>query len=312
MELVTEPFPLRCSSKKCWRNIVAFAGSQGADLHLHLDRALPEAVSGDRLRLKQILGNLLSNAVKFTTGGGVAITAESVETTKTRTVLRFSVSDTGIGLAPELITKLFQPFTQADSSITRKYGGTGLGLAISRQLSEMMGGTLGAENNSDGGATFHLTIPFPLPAAQPQPTVTPTRRGDSRPASEKSGCRVLLAEDDSTNRSLLGLLLERLGHQPTAVEDGRQAVTLLSQEPFDLVLMDVSMPELDGLNATREVRAFAPDHPNRAIPVIALTAHARREDREEFLKAGMSEVLAKPFTIEALEATIRKFSGTCG
>ena len=218
--------------------------------------------------------------------------------------LRFSVSDTGIGLSQDLFEKIFQPFTQGDSSITRKYGGTGLGLAISRQLVEQMGGTIVPENNPGGGAMFHVTLPFPLAGAAPQSARQQNAPGENpQTQSRTDSCRILLAEDDPTNRTLMVLLLEKMGHQVTAVETGREAVDFVTGTPLDLILMDVSMPELDGLSATRQIRALPGDNPNVAIPIIALTAHARQEDHKAFLEAGMSEVLAKPFTIENLRTS---------
>ncbi len=308
IELLNEPFSLAEFIEEVLGSQRPALEAKDLKLEVHLDRQLPRSVVGDRLRVRQVLSNLLSNAVKFTTEGRVALGVEVLKQAEADVTLRFSVIDSGIGLAPEVLDKIFQPFTQGDSSITRKYGGTGLGLAISRQLVEQMGGSIVPQNNPAGGAAFHCTLPFALAAADRPPGRS--RQAPVRNALQSGGepgCRVLLAEDDQTNRNLMLLLLEKMGHRVTAVENGRRALEVLTAEPFDLVLMDVSMPELDGPNATARVRALPEDHPNRSIPVIALTAHAREEDREEFLGAGMSEVLAKPFTIEALRDLLQRF-----
>lgn len=281
------------------------------NLQLEVDVApeLPDRVTGDRMRVKQILSNLLSNAIKFTERGRVSLAVARERESADGVVLRFTVADTGIGLPPEILQRIFQPFTQGDASITRRYGGTGLGLAISKQLVEQMGGEIVAENNPSGGAVFQVLLPFasvPVAVPGPQPEAKP-RSGRSPAAAGTGGCRILLAEDDRTNRELLKLLLEKMGHRIRAVENGQAALELLRAEPFDLVLMDVSMPELDGLSATRRIRNFADGQPNREVPVIALTAHAREEDRVRILAAGMSEVLTKPFTIEQLNGILARF-----
>ena len=309
LELLQEPFALREFLGEVLLSHQSALEAKELKLETQLDHHLPRKVIGDQLRLKQVFSNLLSNAVKFTAEGKVIFRAEVTEQATQLARLRFTISDTGIGLAPEVFGKLFQPFTQGDPSITRKYGGTGLGLAITKQLVAAMGGEIRPENNTFGGAAFHVTIPFPLPDTGVQLSAAREEaEGEARPSAGAGGCRILLAEDDQTNRSLLTLLLKKMGHRVTEVGNGRAAVESVSRDSLDVVLMDVSMPELDGLSATRQIRALPEEHPNRRIPVIALTAHARHEDRAAFLEAGMSEVLAKPFTIEGLREILQQFA----
>lgn len=306
IELLQEPVVLLDFVEELLQSHRAVLTAKGLSLAVNLDPALPRAVIGDRLRLKQVFGNLLSNAIKFTAEGTVTLNLNLTSRSPAQADIRLSVLDEGIGLAEDVRQQIFQPFTQGDSSITRRYGGTGLGLTISRQLVEQMGGTIRAENRPEGGAAFFVDLPFRLPAknSATEPR-SPAKRRDQAPMAD--GRHLLVAEDDPTNRSLLVMLLEKSGHRVTPVENGREALDILARIPFDLVLMDVSMPEIDGLSATRELRSKDQAHLNRDIPVIALTAHAREADREKFLAAGMSEVLAKPFTIEGLNGLMQRF-----
>ncbi|MEJ2699501.1 MAG: ATP-binding protein, partial [Desulfuromonadales bacterium] len=306
-ELVQEPFALKKFVEGVLHSQQPALEAKGLRLEVHLDKSLPQEVVGDRLRIEQVLSNLLSNAVKFTERGRISFEAAVKEQGEDSATVRFTVSDTGIGLEQDFFEKIFQPFTQGDSSITRQYGGTGLGLAISKELVEKMGGTIVPQNNAQGGAVFHVTLPFPLAGAQNPDGTTGGPPQSALEQEEPFGYRVLLAEDDQTNRNLMILLLEKMGVEVTAVVNGREAVEELTATPFDLVLMDVSMPELDGVTATRRVRALPSDHPNRTIPVIALTAHARLEDRNEFLDAGMSEVLSMPFDNNSLRELLQRF-----
>ena len=300
VELSNEPFSLR----ECLDEVLDIQGprlrAKGLDLKFDMAKGVPSAVVGDAMRLKQVLSNLLSNAIKFTEEGSVGLTVDvqKPESRAGKSVLHFAVSDTGIGLAPELAESVFQPFTQADLSITRKFGGTGLGLAICKQLVEMMGGRIWPEKNAESGTVFHFTASFGLPEA------VAAGHQESKPAQEDAtvgrALKILVAEDDPINRQLIVKILEHLGHMPSAVTNGREALERLREEAFDLALMDVSMPEMDGVSAIREVRRLEPDHPNREIPVIALTAHAMAEDHRRFLEAGMTEVLTKPFSMTAL------------
>ncbi len=279
-------------------------------LKLSVADDLPPILIGDQLRLKQVLSNLLANAIKFTEDGqiGVSVRVEARSTDAAK--LRFTVHDTGVGLQPDLARIIFEPFTQADASITRRFGGTGLGLAICKQLVEMMGGRIWYEPNLPAaGSCFHFTTRLPLPAAA---------SGDESRAVEQpavgigpstASLRILVAEDDPLNRMLISQVLSKLGHRTQLAANGREAIDLANREPYDLILMDVSMPEMDGLTASRQIRSLNEAHPNRTVPIVALTAHALEEDRTQFLAAGMTDILTKPFSIDNLRATLDRFAG---
>lgn len=281
------------------------AKSLGCTIDLQED--VPTAMVGDVLRLKQVFSNLISNAIKFTDAGNITIGASVENRDEDHVMVRFFVRDTGCGIDPETLEHIFQPFTQADPSITRKFGGTGLGLAICRKLVEMMGGQISAENNPEGGACLCFTVHLGLPDRQydkPVPRKTFEQIGEKKIAA---GLRILVAEDDALNRHLIISILQNLACEPVAVPNGAQALALLGKEPFDLVLMDISMPEMDGITATRRIRRHAEVPSNRDIPIVALTAHAMDDNRDTFLAAGFSDVITKPFDIADLGRVLKKF-----
>ena len=251
---------------------------------------------GDDVRVTQILSNLLSNAVKFTTQGGV-----SLEVIRHGDAVIFTVVDTGVGFSDDFQAKLFSRFEQADGSITRRFGGSGLGLAISSSLAEMMGGEIKAVSEPGKGAIFTLVLPL-------KPTSAPAAAPES-PASESAGhgilaMKVLVAEDHPTNRKVVSLILEPFGVDLTLVEDGRQAVEAFEAGAYDLILMDIQMPVLDGLSATREIRAAEAAAGRPRTPIVALTANALPEHIAEALAAGMDAHLAKPISPDALVALL--------
>ena len=265
----------------------------------------------DPTRLRQMLTNLVGNAIKFTDAGQVRIEGHLVVTPEGDEGLLFAVSDTGIGISTEVQGKLFQPFTQADASTTRRFGGTGLGLSIVRNLAHLMGGDVGVESELGKGARFWFSI-----KAEPLMTGEDARHevreqsgvlpGLDRP-SKLSG-RVLVVEDNPTNRMVVQTMLESLGMASTCVENGQDAVTMLgSSEHFDLVLMDCQMPVMDGFEATRRIRNREISERRSRLPVIALTADAFAEDREECIAAGMDDFLAKPLDIQKLAATLHRW-----
>jgi PAS domain S-box-containing protein len=298
VELHPEPFILRDLVEEVLRIHRPRLAAKGLDLAIDLAMEIPPVLVGDPLRLKQVLSNLVSNAIKFTEHGSVGISVAA----RREDVLLFSVSDTGIGLDPQVAEVVFDPFTQADPSITRQYGGTGLGLAICRQLVELMGGRIWAEKNPEGGSTFHFSAA--LAALHEEPAEQEKPAAPQAPGKPAAALRILVAEDDPLNRRLIEKILGRLGHSPVIVEDGGKACELLLHQPFDIALMDISMPEMDGMSVTRKIRELPADHPNRAIPIVALTAHALKEDRERFLAAGMSDVLLKPYAIGTLQRVL--------
>jgi PAS domain S-box-containing protein len=279
----------------------------------------PLGLVGDPARLRQVVTNLVGNAVKFTERGEVAVEVRNSEfRIPNSEFLLFSVRDTGIGIAPERRQAIFDAFSQGDGSTTRKYGGTGLGLTISKRLVEMMGGQIWVESAEGVGSAFHFTARFaPLPTPGPcQPP--PARQSEiphsprPQPATTERRRRILVAEDNAVNQRLATRLLEKMGYAVEIAENGRQAVAAHATGGFDLILMDVQMPEMDGLEATAAIRG-AERLTGRHTPVVALTAHALHGDRERCLGAGMDEYLSKPIQRDQLAATLaRILSGAAG
>jgi PAS domain S-box-containing protein len=295
-------------------------------LLLSIEPSVPTQLRGDPSRLHQVLLNLATNAVKFTESGQVAIKVSLKAETETSAKLHFRVSDTGIGIPPEQFHLLFQSFTQLDSSASRKFGGTGLGLAISKKLVTMMGGEIGVETNQNGGTTFWFDAVFEkqgTSAAIPKSSKSFSRQ-PTKGINERE-VRILLAEDNSINQTLALHVLKNLGCDVVAVESGSQAVHAWSHQPFDLILMDIQMPEMDGLEATQIIRekeallqndrdaAGAPNptdpRTQQHIPILALTAHAMAGDQGKCLAAGMDDYLTKPIIPEILSAKINKWLG---
>ena len=281
--------------------------SKGLRLSLDIDAAIPSTLRGDPVRLTQILLNYASNAVKFTERGSIDLVATRVESPAGELVVRFDVTDTGIGVDPSRVGKLFQYFQQADDTATRKHGGTGLGLAISRRLAEMMGGSVGVESEFGVGSTFWFTACFRETTAFVAERTTSERRGPvdddawhERLAREHAGARILVAEDNLVNQEVLRALLAGTGLSIHMAGNGRIAVELARRGHYDLILMDMQMPEMDGLEAVRRIRAL----PNGSIPIIALTANAYAEDRALCIEAGMDDHLGKPLSGAALYSTL--------
>jgi CheY-like chemotaxis protein len=263
------------------------------------------ALTGDPLRLGQILLNLAGNAVKFTEQGVITLRARLVEDSPSDVLLRIEVEDTGIGIGPEDQKRLFTAFEQADGSMTRKYGGTGLGLAISKRLAQMMGGAVGVASTEGQGSTFWFTVR--LGKATDAVSPAPTFMGDTAEAQIKSryaGTRVLLAEDEPINQEVSRGLLEDVGLAVDLAEDGAEAVSMAKQTPYALILMDMQMPNLNGVEATRAIRAL----PGYAqTPILAMTANAFDEDRQVCLDAGMNDHIGKPVDPERLFETLLKW-----
>ncbi|CAK8711743.1 MAG: PAS domain S-box-containing protein [Candidatus Electronema aureum] len=274
------------------------AAEQGLELTVNKAAEVPDNLRGDPLRLGQILINLGNNAIKFTQQGRVTIRVDLIERAGRRAVLRFSVSDTGIGITQEQQRNLFQLFSQADNSITRKYGGTGLGLSISKKLVEMMGGSIHAESVYGQGSVFTFTLPLEI-SEEERPRSAPTQL--SSDFGRLRGARILLAEDNPLNQELTLILLRRRGIEVTLANNGAEALEALSRETFDCVLMDLQMPVMDGCTACRELRK-QPRY--KDLPVIALTANVMTGDREKSKLAGMNGHIGKPFREEELLATL--------
>jgi len=265
-------------------------------LHHHIGDGIPTTVVGDPLRLRQILVNLLANAVKFTEAGEVELRVEPKGGDDDDLLLHFSVRDTGIGVPREKQERIFEAFTQADASTTRRYGGTGLGLAICYQLVELMGGCMWVDSEAGRGSTFHFTVRF---------TAHVSERTYAAPTEQRiAPLRLLLAEDNAFNQRLAVVLLEKEGHGVTVVGDGLEAVEISAEQSFDLIIMDVQMPQMDGLMATRAIRRREAESGAARLPIIGLTAHAMRGDRERCIEAGMDDYVSKPIEPPMLYAAL--------
>jgi signal transduction histidine kinase/DNA-binding NarL/FixJ family response regulator len=274
------------------------AKSKGIRLRVSIDPAVPAVVRGDPGRLRQVLANLLGNAIKFTEKGHVKLRLE-----RRGGSLRFEVSDTGIGVPAEARSRLFKAFSQADSSTTRRFGGTGLGLSICRRLVELMGGRIGFESRQGEGSVFW----FSIRARRAGKRVVRKPEMQVAPA-EAAGYRVLVAEDNPINRKVVLKLLEKLGYRALAVTNGKEALMAHSSSPFDLILMDCQMPEMDGYEASAAIREIERAK-QRHTPILALTAHALTEDRERCLAYGMDDYLAKPIDSKRLDEKLRQWLG---
>jgi len=298
------PFDLREVVEQTIKSLRVGADEKALALSWSVDPAIPARLVGDPVRFRQILTNLVSNAIKFTDRGRVDVEVRLESAARDETVLRVAVRDTGIGIPPEKIETIFQPFTQADGSTTRRFGGTGLGLSISSRLAELMGGRIWVESEVGKGSVFFVRLRFAAaPAEVVEPSAAPAQDGPRA----TPGLRILVAEDNPINQKVAARILELEGHQVTLAGDGRQALELAAREPFDLILMDVQMPGLSGLEAARLIRErerAAGSH----IPIIALTASAMKGDRERCLEAGMDDYLSKPLRPSALREMIARYA----
>jgi len=273
-------------------------------LRCSIDANVPGTMRGDAGRLRQVLINLVGNAVKFTSSGEVAVSISLAEDGDSSAVIRCEVRDSGGGIAPDVLTRLFQPFTQADVATTRKFGGTGLGLAISKQLVEKMGGQIGAESRPGVGSTFWFTVRLGKQTGMVEaPTESPPA---ATPAPAPENIRILVVEDNLVNQKLMLRLLEKLGYCPELATNGLKAIEALERSAYEIVLMDCQMPEMDGFEATRRIRGK--ESGARRTPIIAMTANAMSGDRELCLEAGMDDYVTKPVDVQLLAATLRKWA----
>ncbi|CAA7612459.1 Signal transduction histidine kinase [Candidatus Terasakiella magnetica] len=286
-------------------SVVALMESRARDKSLifgtRISDSLPTWLSGDPARLRQVLLNLVGNAIKFTEAGGVTLHVGPVTADSGRAMVEFSVIDTGIGLDEEQKSRLFQSFTQADSSVSRRFGGTGLGLAISKRLVEAQGGGIGVDSTPGRGSRFW----FHLPCVEAEPPAAPVSSHPRLAAIPRLS--ILLAEDNPVNQAVALGFLAQGDHRVSVANDGAEAVVMATTGNFDLILMDMQMPKIDGLEATRRIRALPP--PVGAIPIIALTANAMREDLDRCTAAGMNAHVPKPVEVEQLFAAIAQVIG---
>jgi PAS domain S-box-containing protein len=273
-------------------------------LQLKLPDDLPEIVQGDQLRCKQILLNLLSNAVKFTNQGGITISGCLLEQQQYGALIRISVCDSGIGMTPEARQKIFEPFSQADSSTTRRFGGTGLGLTICRQLAELMGGSITVESTPEQGSSFQLELPFGISSASAA-LLAETKTAPSSSVWTGPVLTILVAEDNSMNLQFITGLLKKTGLTSVAASNGKEVLERLQQGGIDLILMDIQMPVMGGEEALQKLRQ-AESMTGRHTPVIALTAHALRGDQERLLGTGFDGYLSKPVNLRALVAELER------
>jgi PAS domain S-box-containing protein len=307
LELARDPFGLRSVLASVEGSLGVLAREKGLSLDVEMAPDVPDLLLGDANRLRQVLVNLVGNAIKFTNHGGVAISVqcagvclapESISPEATQELI-FTVSDTGIGIQPEDANRIFDAFTQVDGSYTRRFGGTGLGLAITKRLIDLMDGSIGLESDPGQGSVFSFTALFglenyptdlpPEPSQEPTPTLPPLQ--------------VLLADDNRVNREIAEKLLVKRGLHVTAVTNGEEALDAARQKVFDLILMDIQMPGLDGLETTKAIRAL-PDPARAGAFIAAITAHAMPGDRERFLDAGMDDYLAKPLLQKELDRVL--------
>ncbi len=309
LELENVGFSLREVIDNSAKTLSLRASDKGLSLTCKVPDEVPDTLLGDPVRLQQVLVNLLNNAVKFTEVGSVTMTVSKVADAPDGAALKFSVRDTGIGIDPDRQASIFEAFTQADGAITRKFGGTGLGLTISSQLVGMMGGVMAVDSARGRGSDFHFTITFAnAPSEMAVEPYTPTRSEEPRVTPVGRSLSLLVAEDNVINRRLAIRLLEKAGHNVVAVENGRLALHAVSEARFDCVLMDIQMPEMDGLAATMAIRAEEAVRGGH-VPIIALTAQAMKGDRDRCFESGMDAYVSKPIDSVILLETLYRVVG---
>jgi PAS domain S-box-containing protein len=305
IELTETDFGIIELAVSCHAAVWQAAREKGLDLNFVLKPDVPNMVRGDPDRIRRVLLNLLSNAVKFTEKGNVVLSLSKVEDRPVGSLLRFSVTDTGIGIAKDQQGLLFRRYSQIDG-VKRHPGGTGLGLAISKSLVEQMGGSIGVTSTPGIGSQFWFTLPLQPPAGAAIRSSSGHQARQANGAQTRRGARILVAEDTPINQELMVTLLKKAGHDVELVTDGEAALAAVQRRPFDLVLMDVQLPRMDGFVTTRAIRAL--DSSASAVPVIALTARALARDVEDCLAAGMNDHLSKPIDAALLLATVDRWT----
>jgi signal transduction histidine kinase/CheY-like chemotaxis protein len=299
--------PIDFSIRECVTDAVAAlavpAHQKGLKLEVAIAKELPDVALGDPVRIRQVLLNLVNNAIKFTSAGTIAVSADVFEARDRTARVHFCVSDTGAGIPTDKIGPIFEPFRQADGSTTRKYGGTGLGLTISSRLVQLLGGNIWAESELGMGSKFHFIIPLEAVSQIIMPK--PAEAGATWEQPETRPLHVLVAEDNLINQKITTRWLEKAGHRVTVAGDGREALAAWRQQAFDVVLMDIQMPHLNGFECTAAIRAL--EEPTRGrVPILALTAHALKGYDQRCLDAGMDGYISKPMRLEELLAVIHR------
>jgi PAS domain S-box-containing protein len=305
LSIAENDFDLRATMEQACTVARIQARSKDVELAVRLAPSVPHRARGDSRRLRQVLASLVANAVKFTIEGTVAVEAGCSANYGERDMLHIEVLDTGIGIEQSTIAAMFEPFTQADASTTRAYGGPGLGLAIARELTELMGGTIGAESRLGHGSRFWIDLPIVTTLEAGKRPSGYIDGADAATMAWSTAPRVLVAEDSPVNQAVAVRMLERCGCQVDVAFSGTQALAMLSARRYDAVLMDCQMPQMDGYDATAEQRRRETgDH---HTPIIALTAHAMEGDRERCLESGMDDYMSKPIRRDVLTETLRRW-----
>ncbi|MEZ5399692.1 MAG: response regulator [Bryobacteraceae bacterium] len=308
MALESIPFSIQEVVKGCVLAVSPKAAEKGLEIRTTVEGDVPATLLGDPLRVRQILMNLVSNAVKFTEEGSVEVRVSRGKQTANQIVLQVAVADTGPGIPADKLTTIFDEFTQADGTVSRRFGGTGLGLAITRRLVELHEGSIRAESEMSKGSTFlvDLVLGYVAPPAAPEPADAPALLDEPK-RETPLGEKILVVEDNAVNLKVVNAVLVKFGFQVTNAHNGVEAIAALEKQDFALILMDIQMPVMDGLATARRIRT---EERWRVIPIVAMTAHAMRGDRERCLEAGMDDYLAKPVSparlIEAVRANLRR------
>jgi PAS domain S-box-containing protein len=307
------PFSLRKSVLNTLAPSKLRASQKGIELVIYIDDQVPDYLTGDMDRIRQIVINLIENAIKFTSrGGGILFYVRVDSETQGEVLLHFVVSDAGIGIPPEKLDDIFNSFSQVDTSSTRRYGGTGLGLSICHQLTQLMGGAIWVNSRENVGSAFHVTLPLRLASkvkVQSKERNRTSKGSEQRVVAlskESESNRILLVEDNLVNQKLAVRLLNKRGFEVEVSENGKQALEKLSEQEFDLILMDCQMPVMDGFETTSAIRTKEQENGNKHIPIIAMTAHAMAGDKERCLTAGMDDYVSKPLNIKKLFEAIEK------
>lgn len=305
MEMEEQLFELQTTIQEVFSLFSAEAGKKNLELAYFIDQSLPKLIYGDMARLRQVLINLVANAVKFTNQGGVYLVASCVPAADDKLVVEFTVKDTGIGISPEKCDRLFQPFSQLDSSMTRKYGGTGLGLAICKSLVGMMGGEIRVESMEEKGATFVFTIQ----ASMPEDELARGYQKEEPHGLVPSGQwrrRALVVDDHPINQRLMVSMLDKLGYEADVADDGSQAVDMALKNKYEFIFMDLQMPVMDGLTATSRIRAGSRSAAEKAV-IIAMTANVMEGIQNRCMAAGMDGYVSKPLKLSSIKQIITRY-----